>query len=466
MRKMVTLLIVAVVCSSLQPAFGMGKAAKKEKWQEIFDGKTLKGWEQKGGEAKYEVKDGAVVGTTVPNTSNSFLCTKKRYADFILELEFKVDPGMNSGIQIRSNSFKDYRDYRVHGYQVEIDPLPSKNGSMNFTADGKPVPEGTPRSWSGGIYDEARRGWLNDLSRNEPARNAFKDRQWNHYRIEAIGDSIKTWVNGVPAADLKDDMTASGFIALQVHGLKGTEMHQIRWRNIKIQDLGGDTTPVMQSDPAEEKSSKKKVTTDTMGAKPPKDAIVLLDKSGDLSNFVNDVTGKKIGWKFSNGELQIPKEKGNLLTKKKVQDFILHLEFNVNEVPGEEGTQHNGNSGVYIQKRYELQILNSHGREPEINGCGAIYKFKAPDKNVSRPAGQWQSYDITFIAPRWTKSGKKIADARITVIHNGETIHNDVEIPNKTGNGDAEGPKPGPIKLQNHGNPVKFRNIWMVDLSQ
>jgi hypothetical protein len=109
---------------------------------------------------------------------------------------------------------------RVHGYQVEIDP--------------------SDRAWSGGIYDEGRRGWLNNLKDNEPARKAFKQNEWNHYRIVCKGDSIKTWINGVPAADLKDDLTAEGVIALQVHGIGSSQEKvgkQIRWRNIRIKQL-------------------------------------------------------------------------------------------------------------------------------------------------------------------------------------------------------------------------------------
>ena len=185
-------------------------------WQSLFDGKTLSGWTQKNGKAKYTVEDGVIVGTTVLNTSNSFLCTEKMYTDFILEVDLLVESGMNSGIQIRSNSYKDYNNYRVHGYQVEIDP--------------------SARAWSGGIYDEGRRGWLFDLKDKPQAQAAFKQNQWNHYRIEAIGARIRTWVNGVPVADLTDDMTAKGFIALQVHASKEAGQ-QIKWRNIRIQDL-------------------------------------------------------------------------------------------------------------------------------------------------------------------------------------------------------------------------------------
>ena len=193
------------------------RASEQGKWQALFDGRTLKGWVQRGGEARYHVDKGVIVGTTVLGTPNSFLCTEKFYGDFILELEFNVDSVLNSGIQIRSNSFEDYKNGRVHGYQVEIDP--------------------SERAWSGGIYDEGRRGWLNDLKDNPAAGQAFKQGEWNHYRIEAIGDRIRTWVNGVPAADLRDDMTATGFIALQVHGSK-TEGLQVRWRHVRIQDLG------------------------------------------------------------------------------------------------------------------------------------------------------------------------------------------------------------------------------------
>jgi hypothetical protein len=192
-------------------------AADEEGFVPLFDGQSLSGWTQRGGMAKYRVEDGAVVGTTVLNTSNSFLCTDKNYSDFILELEFKVDPKMNSGVQIRSNSLPDYKNGQVHGYQVEIDP--------------------SARAWTAGIYDEGRRGWLFDLKNNKPAQDAFKQNEWNKFRVECRGSSIKTWLNGVPAADLTDDMTREGFIALQVHATKQEQPMEIRWRNIRIKPL-------------------------------------------------------------------------------------------------------------------------------------------------------------------------------------------------------------------------------------
>jgi hypothetical protein len=197
--------------------------AQNEKWVELFNGKDLSGWEQKGGKALYEVKDGAIVGTAVMNTPNSFLCTKKIYKDFILELDVKVDTAMNSGIQIRSQSKPDYKKGVVHGYQVEIDP--------------------SDRAWSGGIYDEQRRGWLQNLEGKPEAQKAFNKYEWNHYRIEAIGSSIKTFINGVPCANLIDSADASGFIALQVHSIGGKDLdrykikpQEVMWKNIRIME--------------------------------------------------------------------------------------------------------------------------------------------------------------------------------------------------------------------------------------
>ncbi|WP_406700519.1 DUF1080 domain-containing protein [Singulisphaera sp. Ch08] len=215
---------------------GRADEPSNEKWVDLFNGKSLAGWVQQGGKANYQVDNGEIVGTTVPKTGNSFLCTTSYHANFILELEFKVQDGLNSGIQIRSHCNDVNQELkvgdkvlkipagRVHGYQVEIDP--------------------EPRAWTGGIYDEARRGWLNNLEQNEPARKAFKHNEWNTFRIEAKGDSIKTWLNGVPAADLTDSMTPTGFIALQVHGVGDkTETMEVRWRNIRIQDLPATEAP-------------------------------------------------------------------------------------------------------------------------------------------------------------------------------------------------------------------------------
>ena len=229
-EKASTAHVAVLVC--LWGRFQYGSGGRREWVVNLLDGKTLKGWTQNGGKAKYTVEEGQIVGTTVPATPNSFLCTSRDYSDFILELEFKVASEMNSGVQVRSHVYskdaevvingktKKKKAGTVFGYQVEIDP--------------------SERAWTGGIYDEARRGWLNDLKGNEAARKAFKQGEWNAFRIRCKGESIKTWLNGVPAADLKDQADASGFIGLQVHGVgKHPERvgKQVRWRNVRIKEL-------------------------------------------------------------------------------------------------------------------------------------------------------------------------------------------------------------------------------------
>lgn len=200
---------------------------------ELFNGKDLDGWKQRGGAAKYSVEDGAIVGRSVPDTSNTFLATDKDYGDFELELDFKIDdPTFNSGVQIRSHARKDGDREVVYGYQVEIDPRPD-------------------RKWTAGIYfeagsDQRQAGWLNDLSQNEAARDAFKLGEWNHLRVVAKGNRIQTWLNGVPAADFNDTdekaFSPRGFIALQVHSVGGAkEPKEVRWRNIKLTDLDSQT---------------------------------------------------------------------------------------------------------------------------------------------------------------------------------------------------------------------------------
>ena len=247
---------LSITLLALIAIVGCGLAQSTEKieqapYQQLFNGKDLTGWVQKGGNARYFVEDGCIVGETVNEAKrNSFLCTEKTFCDFVLELDFKVDAELNSGVQFRS----DTRPGRgggevVFGYQVEIDasekpfePNPDKGRPANLDENGSPVPPGRPRLWTGGIYDEGRRGWLYSLHKDPKARAALKQNQWNHLRIEAIGDSIKTWVNGVAAANLKDSETGCGLIGMQVHRLKKPlpKPLQVRFRNIRIKDLSAD----------------------------------------------------------------------------------------------------------------------------------------------------------------------------------------------------------------------------------
>ncbi len=188
----------------------------KEEWSKPFNGVDLEGWKVLGGEGMYTIHDGEIVGTT-KGRFNTFLATEKQYSDFILELEVFVDPRMNSGIQFRSAQNE---NGTVFGYQAEIDP--------------------SDRKWSGGLYDESRRGWLYHLDLNEAGKSAFKNNAWNKYRIEAVGDLIHIWVNDICTAAVKDSVSDTGFIALQVHGVgtKEEEGRQVKWRNIRIKTMG------------------------------------------------------------------------------------------------------------------------------------------------------------------------------------------------------------------------------------
>ena len=217
-------------------------------WTALFNGKNLDGWTEHSGKAKYTIEDGVLTGTSVAGTGNSFLVTTQTFGDFELELEFKCDPLLNSGVQIRSEVFPDARTLnigtntykltadRVHGYQVEID-MDAARGRM----------------WSGGVYDEARRGWLfpadgekskQGLAFSEQGVKVSKPGEWNKLRIVADGPSIKTWLNGEPRADITDALTPRGIIALQVHGVGNDATKtglKVCFRNIRILELKSET---------------------------------------------------------------------------------------------------------------------------------------------------------------------------------------------------------------------------------
>jgi hypothetical protein len=181
----------------------------------LFNGKDLSGWKQINGSATYEVRDGMIVGTTVNSPVNSFLVTEKTYSDFELEVEFKMD-SVNSGIQFRSESKGGVQNGRVFGYQVDFDP--------------------TARQWTGGIYDESRRGWIYPLTYHPQGKTAFHAQEWNHCRIRCVKNSIQVWINHQPTASLVDDATLTGFIGLQVHGVYRPEDvgKKIYWQKLHI----------------------------------------------------------------------------------------------------------------------------------------------------------------------------------------------------------------------------------------
>jgi hypothetical protein len=198
----------------------------------------------------------------------------------------------------------------------------------------------------------------------------------------------------------------------------------------------------------------------TLGMKPPKNAVVLLDSTdkdfaaATIENWVAVKAGEEP--KLSD-EMLCP----GVNSKLKFQDCILHVEFMTPFMPKARG-QARGNSGVYLQGRYEVQVLDSFGLDSKDNDCGAIYTVKAPSVNMCYPPLRWQTYDIKYTAAKYDGAGKKTANAKITIVHNGVRIHTDVEIPHATTSHiTEEGPEPGCLHLQDHGTPVRFRNIWI-----
>ena len=312
MKNKLLFLLAIIFCFSFM-------TCKQQGWISLFNGRDLDGWRVLNGTAEFTVKDSVIIGISKLNTPNTFLATKKEYSDFILVYEAKMDNDLNSGVQFRSLSKANYRDGRVHGYQVELDA--------------------SPRAWSGGIYDEARRGWLYNLECNPTAKSAYKAETWNQFRIEAIGNHIRVWLNGIPTADLIDDMTAKGFIALQVHGIGNDEEKvgkTVQFRNIKIitENLKQKKSPNTKEIPQISYLTNK--LTDREKAE---GWELLWD-----GKTTNGWRGARLdhfpekGWKIENGILSVIKSGGgesqfggDIVTIKKYKNFELEVDFKLTE---------------------------------------------------------------------------------------------------------------------------------------
>ena len=195
---------------------------------------------------------------------------------------------------------------------------------------------------------------------------------------------------------------------------------------------------------------------------PPTGATVLLGEDG-LAGWQHQGNGRDAEWGFDGGVMEVSRS-GNLVTREEHGgDFLLHVEFKPPVTPETNGWQNRGNSGVYVQGKYEVQVLDSYGLELRMGDCGAIYGKHIPVPNASKPPGRWQTYDIEFTAPKVDAEGKKTAHARMTVWHNGVKIHDDAEVNGTTAAG-MGGPERGvgPLMLQDHGHPVQYRNIWLL----
>ncbi len=434
---------------------------KKEQtpWTSLFNEQDLEGWELKGGIANYSVRDGAIVGVTVHNTPNTFLATKDKYSDFILELEYKVDPSMNSGIQVRSNSFPWYQEGRVHGYQVEIDP--------------------SERAWSAGIYDEGRRGWLCPLEFNDAAQKAFRQGDWNHYRIEAIGDTLKTWINQVPAAFLIDDRTALGFIGLQVHSISNDQKEgtEIMWRNIRI--MTDSLAAYSKKSPLTPITTKNKLTIDEI-----KRGWKLLWNGSDdegwrgarLNSFPES------GWEIKNGVLSVLASEGaesaaggDIVTIATYADFELQVDFKITEgansgIKYYVDTDLNKGPGSSIGLEYQILDDKLHpdaklGNHEGSRTLASLYDLiQARKDKVVNPPGQWNHARILAdndSVTHWLNGMKVLEYERKSENYRKLVAESKyVKWPNF---GEAD---QGHILLQDHGDLVSFKNIKIRPISK
>ncbi|MBN2021871.1 MAG: DUF1080 domain-containing protein [Pirellulales bacterium] len=360
----------------------------------LFDGETLAGWRKAGrdGGATYAAEDGAIVGRVGPGR-NTFLRTKKEYGDFILKLDVKLDVPGNSGIQIRSH---ENDKGLVYGYQCEIDP--------------------SERAWSGGIYDEGRRAWLYPLDGDAKARAAFKLDGWNRFTIRAVGPSIQTWINGVPCADLVDVEDLSGFIALQVHAGK---QGQIRWRNIRIKDLGASAW------------------------KP-------LFDGKSLAGWRRIGTGE---WTVRDGEIlgakaAADKEFGHLISDRPYTDFAVRLKYKATT----------GNSGLYfrVEEGGDAGVLGFQAEIDPRENAGGLYETRGRGWVVHPPVALVKK---AYKPNEWNRMSVVALGRRLVVHLNGVKT---AEL------ADDPGRERGFLALQLHGGQdmdVRFKDIEILDMS-
>ena len=456
-QKTLYLLLIFTILSV--NTFAQKERLTDGRWTNLFDGKTLKGFKQLGGKALYEVKNGEIVGTTVKDTPNSFLVTEQDYGDFILELELNVAEGMNSGVQFRSLSKPDYQNGRVHGYQVEVDP--------------------TDRAWSGGIYDEGRRDWLYIPNINPEGKKAFKrNGQWNKYRIEAIGNVIRTWINDVPVANLVDDMTAKGFIALQVHAIqaKMSDGVQIRWKNIRIQTGSNmkprpiDNIPVIN------------LVLNTLSDQEKNQGVKLLFNGKDYTGWraVHGDKMPKAHWSVQNGEVNVSpsdgSETGNdIVTNEQYGAFEMTFEFKLTEGANSgvkyfvnEDFDSGGKSGIGLEyqvlddEKHPDAKLGAAGNRTMASLYDLIPSYKL-DKRFQRKIGEWNQGRIVAMPnntiQHWLNGFKVLEYERKSNIFDVLVARSKYEKFKNFGAGDK-----GHILLQDHGNNVSYKNMKIKEL--
>ncbi|SDD45780.1 protein of unknown function [Algoriphagus faecimaris] len=433
-----------------------------DNWKELFNGEDLSGWKAVAGTAEFSIEDGVIVGTAVAGSPNTFLITEESFGDFILELELKVEhETSNSGIMARGQYDPQARDGKglVYGYQVEADP--------------------TDRGWSAGIYDEARRGWLYPLELNPNAKSAFKIGEFNQYRIEVIGDEIKTWLNGQEVAYVVDDTDKSGFIGLQVHSISNPEDagNKTYFRNIRIKTENLDPKPFNST--VFVVNNRLNQLTDyelTQGWR-------LLFNGENAEGWVGAYkeTFPDFGWSVNEGVLTIAASgggestnAGDIVTEEQFSAFDLAFDFKLSE-GANSGVKYfvtlqEENTGSAIGLEYQILDDENHpdakmGREGNRTLASLYDLIKAEKQDrFLKPIGEWNKGRIVVHPDN--KVEHYLNGIKVLEYTRGSQDYRDlVEISKyKVWENFGEAPE-GHILLQDHGDEVSFKNIKIKTLN-